>query len=69
MANIRASINHDGEGIVKVLTDTTTTDKILEVHIICPFASKMIAESVLCMDYGAAAEYAVRTFRVHPTFF
>ena len=66
MANSRARTNHESEGMVKVLTDTTT-DKILGVHIIGPNAGEMIAEGVLGMEYGAAAEDIARTCHAHPT--
>lgn len=43
------------------------TDKILGVHIIGPNAGEMIAEGVLGMEYGAAAEDIARTCHAHPT--
>jgi dihydrolipoamide dehydrogenase len=66
MANSRARTNHETEGLVKVLTDTNT-DKILGIHIIGPNAGEMIAEGVLGMEYGAAAEDIARTCHAHPT--
>ena len=66
MANSRARTNHESEGLVKVLTDTAT-DKILGVHIIGPNAGEMIAEGVLGIEYGAAAEDIARTCHAHPT--
>jgi len=66
MANSRARTNNDSEGLVKVLADKET-DKILGVHIIGPNAGEMIAEGVLGMEYGAAAEDIARTCHAHPT--
>jgi dihydrolipoamide dehydrogenase len=66
MANSRARTNHESEGMVKILTDTAT-DKILGIHIIGPNAGEMIAEGVLGMEYGAAAEDIARTCHAHPT--
>lgn len=66
MANSRARTNHEAEGMVKILTDAQT-DKILGVHIIGPNAGEMIAEGVIGMEYGAAAEDIARTCHAHPT--
>lgn len=66
LANSRAKTNHDFDGFVKILTDKET-DKILGIHIIGPNAGEMIAEGVLGMEYGAAAEDIARTCHAHPT--
>lgn len=66
MANSRARTNNEVEGMVKILADKET-DKILGVHIIGPNAGEMIAEGVLGMEYGAAAEDIARTCHAHPT--
>lgn len=66
MANSRARTNNDSEGMVKILADKET-DKILGIHIIGPNAGEMIAEGVLGMEYGAAAEDIARTCHAHPT--
>lgn len=65
-ANSRARCTGDSEGFVKILTDKKT-DKILGMHIIGPNAGEMIAEGVLAMEYGAAAEDIGRTCHAHPT--
>lgn len=65
-ANSRARCTGDSEGSVKVLTDKET-DRILGMHIIGPNAGEMIAEGVLAMEYGAAAEDIARTCHAHPT--
>jgi dihydrolipoamide dehydrogenase len=52
--------------MVKILSDKET-DRILGIHIIGPNAGEMIAEGVLAMEYGAAAEDIGRTCHAHPT--
>lgn len=66
MANSRARTNLDTEGFIKILTDKET-DKILGIHIISTNAGEAIAEGVLGMEYGAAAEDIARTCHAHPT--
>ncbi len=66
MANSRSRAYHDGEGLVKILTDKKT-DKILGVHMISAIAGEAIAEMVLAMEYGASAEDVGRTCHAHPT--
>ena len=66
MANSRARTNNDAEGMVKILSDSTT-DKILGIHIIGPNAGEMIAEGVLAIEYGASSEDIARTCHAHPT--
>ena len=66
MANSRARTNNETEGMVKILTDKET-DKILGIHLIGPNAGEMIAEGVLGVEYGAAAEDIARTCHAHPT--
>lgn len=66
MANSRARTNNDAEGLVKILSDSTT-DKILGIHIIGPNAGEMIAEGVLAIEYGASSEDIARTCHAHPT--
>ncbi|CAM9421332.1 unnamed protein product, partial [Ectocarpus fasciculatus] len=66
MANSRARTTGDADGMVKVLADAET-DKILGMHIIGSNAGEMIAEGVLAMEYGAAAEDVARTCHAHPT--
>jgi len=65
MANSRARANDDAEGFVKILADAKT-DLILGAHIIGPSAGDLIAEIVLAMEFGAAAEDIARTCHAHP---
>jgi len=65
-ANGRAKVNMTTEGFVKILADAKT-DRVLGVHFVCADAGNMIAEAVLAMEFGAAAEDIARTCHAHPT--
>ena len=65
-ANSRAKTNNEPDGLVKILADKET-DQILGCHIIGNNAGEMIAEAVIGMEYGAAAEDLARTCHAHPT--
>lgn len=65
-ANGRALAAEDGEGFVKILAEKHT-DRIMGVHIIGPWASDLIHEAVLGMEFGASAEDIARTMHAHPT--
>jgi len=65
-ANGRAKVNRTTEGFVKILADAKT-DRVLGVHMIGPDVGNMIAEAVLGMEFGAAAEDIARTCHAHPT--
>ena len=65
-ANGRAKVNRTTDGFVKILADART-DRVLGVHIVCADAGNMIAEAVLAMEFGAAAEDIARTCHAHPT--
>jgi dihydrolipoamide dehydrogenase len=65
--NGRARCMGETEGMVKLIAHERT-DRILGVHIIGPRASDMIAEAVLALELGAAAEDVARTVHGHPTF-
>jgi len=65
LANSRARANDDADGFVKILSDAKT-DRILGCHIIGPNAGDLIAEVVLAMEFGAAAEDIARTCHAHP---
>ncbi len=64
--NGRAKAMGFTEGQVKILADKRT-DRILGVHILGPRASDMIAEAVIAMEFGGAAEDLARSFHAHPT--
>ena len=65
-ANGRAKVNQTTEGFIKILADAKS-DRVLGVHMICADAGNMIAEAVLAMEFGAAAEDIARTCHAHPT--
>jgi dihydrolipoamide dehydrogenase len=66
LANGRALGQGDTTGFVKVLAHAET-DQILGVHILGTNASELIAEAVVAMEFGGAAEDLARTSHAHPT--
>ena len=66
MANGRARALGDTTGMVKFLADAAT-DEILGVHIVGPFASELIAEAVVAMEFKASAEDIARICHAHPS--
>jgi dihydrolipoamide dehydrogenase len=65
-ANGRARALGDTTGFVKILADATTA-RILGVHIIGPYASELISEGVVAMEFGASAEDIARICHAHPS--
>ncbi|HUX11487.1 MAG TPA: dihydrolipoyl dehydrogenase [Spirochaetia bacterium] len=53
-------------GFVKILAHERT-DRILGVHIVGPWASDLISEAVIAMEFSASAEDLARTVHAHPT--
>ena len=66
IVNGRARAIGETAGFVKVLADART-DRILGVHMIGPYASELIAEAVVAMEFGAASEDIARIVHAHPT--
>jgi len=66
MANGRARALGEPVGFVKILADART-DTILGVHIIGPFASEMISEAVVAMEFDASSEDIARIVHAHPS--
>ncbi len=66
MANGRARALGDTTGFVKILADRAS-DRILGVHVIGPFASELISEGVVAMEFGAASEDLARICHAHPS--
>jgi dihydrolipoamide dehydrogenase len=66
LANGRARALGDTTGMVKMLADAAT-DEILGVHIVGPFASELIAECVVAMEFRASAEDIARICHAHPS--
>jgi dihydrolipoamide dehydrogenase len=66
IASGRARALGETAGFVKMLADAAT-DRILGVHIIGPFASELIAEAVVAMEFSATSEDIARIVHAHPT--
>jgi len=52
--------------MVKIITHAES-DVILGVHILGEYASELIAEAVLAMEFSASAEDLARTIHAHPS--
>ncbi len=65
-ANGRARAMAMTDGFVKILADAAS-DRILGAHILGANAGDLIAEIVVGMEFGAAAEDIARTCHAHPT--
>ena len=66
MANGRARALGDTTGFAKIIADART-DRILGVHLIGPMVSELIAEAVVAMEFGAAAEDIAMICHAHPS--
>ena len=66
MANARARAIGDTSGFVKFLADAST-DQILGVHIIGPFAGELIAEAVVAMEFRGSSEDIGMICHAHPS--
>jgi dihydrolipoyl dehydrogenase len=66
MANARARALGDTQGLVKFLADAKT-DTVLGVHIIGAFASELIAEGVVAMEFRASSEDIGMICHAHPS--
>lgn len=64
--NGRALALGENIGFVKMLADAKT-DRILGVHIIGPFASELITEAVVAMEFNASSEDLARIVHAHPS--
>lgn len=67
-ANGRAKAMDGAVGMVKLLAHGHT-DTILGCHIVGPFASELIQEAVLAMEFSASSEDLARTIHSHPTLY
>jgi len=65
-ANGRARSLGETSGFVKILADAKT-DRIIGVHIIGPYASEMISEAVVAMEFAASSEDIARIVHAHPS--
>ena len=66
IASGRARALGETAGFVKMLAHAET-DRILGVHAIGPYASELIAEAVVAMEFSASAEDIARIVHAHPT--
>ncbi|MDO7786617.1 dihydrolipoyl dehydrogenase [Desulforamulus aquiferis] len=66
MANGKALSMGEGEGFVKIVTNSET-DVVLGVHIIGPHASDLIAEATLAVKKGLTSKDLAGTIHAHPT--
>lgn len=67
-ANGRALGNGDTSGFVKVVADQKT-DAVLGVHIVSTYASEMIGEATMAIEFKASAEDIGRISHAHPTLY
>ncbi len=66
MANGRAKAMEESEGLAKVISEAST-DRLLGVHIVGPWASDLISEAVSVIEFGGSAEDIARSCHAHPT--
>jgi dihydrolipoamide dehydrogenase len=66
MANGRARAMGETNGFVKIVADRKT-DRILGMHVIGPYASELISEGVVAMEFGASSEDLARICHAHPS--
>src|SRR6266581_3962275 len=66
MANARARALGDTAGLVKFVADAKT-DAVLGVHIIGAFASELVAEAVVAMEFRASSEDIGMICHAHPS--
>ena len=67
-ANGRAKAMEAATGMIKILAHAEN-DTLLGCHIIGPFASELIQEAVLAMEFHASSEDLARTIHAHPTLY
>ncbi|MGA8260987.1 MAG: dihydrolipoyl dehydrogenase [Arenicellales bacterium] len=60
------AMNEGGAGRVKFVADAKT-DRLLGAHIVGPYASELIAEAVVAMEFEGCSEDLARIVHAHPT--
>jgi len=60
------AMNEGSSGRVKILADAET-DRILGAHVVGPYASELIAETVVAMEFEGTSEDLARIVHAHPT--
>jgi dihydrolipoamide dehydrogenase len=66
VASGRAQAIGDSAGFVKMIAHEES-DRILGVHIIGPYASELISEAVVALEFGATSEDIARIVHAHPS--
>lgn len=66
IANGRARALGETAGFVKILADADT-DRILGIHMFGPYASELISEAVVAMEFAASSEDIARIIHAHPS--
>ena len=66
MANGRAVAMGETDGLIKIIGDAKT-DRLLGVHVLGPYASDLIAEAVVAIEFASSCEDLARSFHGHPT--
>jgi dihydrolipoamide dehydrogenase len=66
VASGRAQAIGDSSGFVKMIAHEES-DRILGVHIIGPYASELISEAVVALEFGATSEDIARIVHAHPS--
>lgn len=66
LANSKATILGHHEGFIKVVSDEATSE-ILGVHIIGPYATEIVSESVAALQLEATVDDLMSTVHAHPT--
>ena len=67
-ANGRAKAMEAATGMIKILAHAEN-DTLLGCHIIGPYASELVQEAVLAMEFHASSEDLARTIHAHPTLY
>jgi len=65
-ANGRAVSKGEVSGFIKMITEKST-EEILGVHIVGPFASELVNEASLALQIECTAEEIIETIHVHPS--
>ena len=66
-ANSRGTTSDNSDGFVKIIAHEET-DRVLGCSIVGPWASDLIHELVILMEFGGSSEDAARTVHAHPSF-
>ncbi len=65
-ANGRALAMSETDGRIKILA-AADDDQVLGIHAIGAYASELIAEAVVAMEFSATSEDIARIVHAHPT--